>query len=121
MLPIATVVIALVLGAGALQELIVRGVQGGEVQPFWIGVGGLVVCALLLLAAFAMWKRWPSAGRLATLAGSLSIAFHLYAALPPHRNVGGLALVLGLGVGLAMLWGAWTAGRGAPAARMPAA
>lgn len=32
--------VALALGFGALQELYVLGIQGGQVQPFWAGAIG---------------------------------------------------------------------------------
>ena len=103
MLPITTAVIGFLLGVGGLQELFVRGIWNGELQPLLVGASGALVSALLLVAALAIWRRWPQWPRIATMAGALSIAFHLYGALPPERNVGLLAMTLGVGIGIALL------------------
>ena len=103
MVPITTVVVALLLGFGGLQELFVRGIWNGERQPLLVGATGALVAALLLLSALAMWRRWTAWPRLAAIAGALSVAFHVYGALPPERNVGMLALALGVGIGVVLL------------------
>ena len=84
---VAAAVTAIALGYGAVQELVVRGVRGGEPQPFAVGAVGAVgaVASGLLLAA------------------ALSTGFHAYAALPPHRNVGPAALLLALAASAALL------------------
>ena len=98
-----TAVIGMMLGFGGLQELFVRGIWNGERQPFFIGAAGTFVAALLLLAALAMWRRWTVSPRLAAFAGALSVAFHVYAALPPERYVGVFALLSGVGIGIILL------------------
>ena len=103
MVPITTAVVGLVLGFGGLQELFVRGIWDGERQPLLLGAAGALVAALLLLSALAMWRRWTVWPRLAALAGALSVAVHVYGALPPERNVGVLALMLGVGIGVVLL------------------
>jgi hypothetical protein len=40
---------------------------------------------------------------LTVVAALLSIVFHVYAACPPHRNVGILVLLVGVGYGLLLL------------------
>jgi hypothetical protein len=85
---VPTTLIALALGFGALQELYVLGIQGGQVRPFWAGAIGALVCALLVASSIALWRSWKGARGLAISAALLFIAFHLYASLPPHRNVG---------------------------------
>lgn len=102
-LALMNVVVAALLGFGAVQELWVRGVRGGETQPFWIGLAGALVCALLALSGFALWRPLPGARTLVVLAAVSSIVFHVYAALPPHRNVGVAALIIGAGYGLLLL------------------
>ena len=102
-LTLFNVLVALFLGFGAVQELIVRGVRGGEVQPFFVGLVGIVVSLMLIVSGVAYWRRLPGARRLLILTAALSITFHVYAALPPHRNVGLLALVVGAGYGLLLL------------------
>jgi hypothetical protein len=90
---VPTTLVALALGFGALQELYVLGIQGGQVQPFWVGAIGALVCLMLMVSGVALWRRWNGARGLAISAAILFIAFHAYASLPPHRNVGvGIAL-----------------------------
>lgn len=95
--------VALFLGYGAVEELVVRGVRGGETQPFVIGAVGIVVSVLLVVAGVALWRRRPGARRMALAAAVASVLFHVYAALPPHRNVGILVLIIGAGYGLLLL------------------
>jgi hypothetical protein len=102
-LSILTAVIGLVLGFGGLQELVVRGIVYREMQPLLVGAVGALIGALLMLAALAHWRRWRTWPRLAVAAGSMSVAFHLYASMPPERNVGLLAMLLGVGIGLTLI------------------
>jgi hypothetical protein len=103
-LPITTAVIGFLLGLGGLQELFVRGIWNGELPSLLVGAAGAVVSSLLIVAALAIWRRWSQWPRIAMVAGSLSIAFHLYGALPlPERYVGLLAMMLGVGIGIALL------------------
>jgi hypothetical protein len=95
--------VASLTGFGAVQELIVPGIIGGGVQPAIIGIIGTIVSVLFLISGIAMWRKWPSTRRLAIVTAILSIVFHVYAALPPHRNVGPPALILGAGFGLVLL------------------
>ena len=98
-----SILVALFLGYGAVEEFVVRGVRGGETQPLVVGLVGIVVSLLLAAAGLALWRRRPSARGLALVAAASSVAFHVYAALPPHRNVGLLALLVGAGYGLILL------------------
>ena len=100
---VLSILVALFLGFGAVQELVVRGVRGGEAQPFVVGSVGVIVSLLLAVAGVAYWRRGARARRLLLLASLASVAFHAYAALPPHRNVGAPALLVGVGYGLALL------------------
>lgn len=97
------VLVAAFLGFGAVEELIVRGVRGGEVQPLIVGLLGAVVSLLLALASLALWRRHTSARRLAIVAAIAAITFHAYAALPPHRNVGLLVLMVAGAYAVALL------------------
>jgi hypothetical protein len=94
---------ALLTGFGAVQELIVRGIIDHEVRPAIIGIIGTVVSILFLVSGIAIWRKWASTRRLAIITAILSIVFHVYAALPPHRNVGPPALIIGVGFGLVLL------------------
>lgn len=100
---IAITVFALALGGGAVQEFVVPGLGAGEMQPAFIGVAGIVVALLCLAAAWLLWKKSAAAPKLAAVSGALAILFHAYAALPPHRNVGMLALLVGVALGVLLL------------------
>ena len=102
---VLNILVALLLGFGAVQELIVPGIRDGEVQPqpFFIGLAGIVVSVLFIISGVAMWRKWPSARLLAIVTAVSSIVFHGYAALPPHRNVGPPALIIGVGYSLVLL------------------
>lgn len=100
---VLNILIGLLLGFGAAQEFIVLGLVDRRVQPFFAGLAGIVVSVLFITSGVAMWRKWPSARRLVIVTATLSILFHAYAALPPHRNVGPPALILGVGYGLVLL------------------
>lgn len=100
---VLNILVALLNGFGAVQEFIVRGLIDHEVQPLLIGLAGIAVSVLLLISAFAMWKRWANARQWSLIAAISSIVFHVYGALPPHRNVGMVALIVGAGYGLVLL------------------
>lgn len=116
-LTVLTILVALVLGFGAVQEVIVPGIRDGEVQPqpFFIGLAGIVVSVLFLVSGIAMWRQSPSARRLVLITAILSILFHVYAALPPHRNVGPPALIIGVGYGVVLLISALKGRKAEPA------
>jgi hypothetical protein len=100
---VLNILIGLLLGFGAAQEFIVLGLVDRRVQPFFAGLAGIVVSVLFITSGIAMWRKWPSARRLVIVTATLSIVFHVYAALPPHRNVGPVALIVGAGYGLVLL------------------
>jgi len=100
---IAITVFALALGGGAVQEFIVPGLRGGATQPLVVGMAGIVVALLCLSAAWLLWKQSAAAPKLAAVSGALAIVFHASAALPPYRNVGILALLMGVAVGVLLL------------------
>jgi hypothetical protein len=100
---ILNILFGLLLGFGAVQELIVRGINGGEVQPLVIGLAGTAISVLFLISGIGMWRKWPGTRRLVIVTAILSILFHVYAALPPHRKVGFIALIIGAGYGLVLL------------------
>ena len=102
-LVVLNIVVALALGFGAGQEFVMGGILGGKVQPFLLSSAALVVSALFILSAIAMLRQWPGVRRLVVLTGVLSILIHIYGALPPHRNMGYLALLIGAGYALVMM------------------
>lgn len=104
MLALLNILVALFLGYGAVEEFWVRGVRGGEAQPLVVGLAGALVSVLLALSGVWLWRRRPKARTFAVVAALVSIGFHVYAACPPHRNVGILVLLVGAGYGLLLLW-----------------
>ena len=106
---IAITVFVLALGGGAVQEFIVPGLMGGQTQALLVGLAGIVVALLCLSAVWLLWKESAGARKLAAVSGALTIVFHASAALPPYRNVGILALLMGVAVGALLLLEAGTA------------
>ena len=96
-------VVAALTGYGAGQEIMARGILKYETQPFVISLAGIVVSILFVTSGIALLRRWPTARRLITFTGTLSILVHVYGVLPPHRNMGFLALIVGAGYGLVMV------------------
>jgi hypothetical protein len=102
-LAVLTILVGLLTGFGAVQDLIVGGVINRDVQPLMISVAGTVISVLFLISGVAMWRKWASTRQLVIVTAILSILFHVYAALPPHRNAGPVALLVGVGYGLVLL------------------
>src|SRR5258705_8001485 len=102
-LAVFNILVALITGFGAVQEFIVRGIRGREVQPFFIGLAGIGISLLFIASGVAMWRKWPRARSLVIITAISSILFHVYAALPPHRSAGPPALIIGAGYGLVLL------------------
>ena len=72
-------------------------------QPLLISLAGIIVSILFVTSGIALLRQWPAVRRLIILTGTLSILLHVYGALPPHRNMGFVALIVGAGYGLVML------------------
>jgi hypothetical protein len=102
-LAVLSILVGLLTGFGAMQDLIVRGIINREVQPLIISLVGTVVSLLFLISGIAMLRNWPGTRRLVIVTAILSIVFNVYAALPPHRRVGAIALIIGAGYGLVLL------------------
>jgi hypothetical protein len=103
MLVTLNMLVALLTGFGAGQEFIIRGICDRQVQPLLISLVGIIVSILFVTSGIAMLRQWPTVRRLVTLTGTVSILLHVYGALPPHRNMGFVALIVGAGYGLMML------------------
>ena len=102
-LVVLNVLVALALGFGAAQEFVMGGLLGGKVQPFLLSSAALVVSALFIISAMAMLRQWTGVRRLVLVTGVLSMLIHIYGALPPHRNMGYPALLIGAGYALVMM------------------
>lgn len=102
-LVVLNILVALALGFGAAQEFVMGGILGGKVQPFLLSSAAIVVSVLFIISAIAMLRQWPAVRRLVLVTGVLSILIHIYGALPPHRNMGYPALLIGAGYALVMM------------------
>lgn len=102
-LVVLNILVALTLGFGAAQEFVISGLLGGKVQPFLLSSAAIVVSALFIISAIAMLRQWTGVRGLVLVTGVLSILIHLYGSLPPHRNMGYLALLIGAGYALVMM------------------
>ena len=102
-LVVLNILVALALGFGAVQEFVFGGIRDGKVQPFLLSSAAIVVSVLFIVSAIAMLRQWPAVRRLVVLTGVLSMLIHIYGALPPHRNMGYPALLLGAGYALVMM------------------
>ena len=96
-------VVALLTGFGALQEFIIGGILNRQMQPLLISLMAIIVSILFVISGVAMLRRWATTRRLIIVTGTLSILLHVYGALPPHRIMGILVLIVGAGYGLLML------------------
>lgn len=96
------ILVAFALGFGAVQEFATRGI-GGQLQPFFLSSVAILVSILFIISAVAMLREWTTVRPLVLITGVLSIVVHLYGALPPHRNMGYLALLIGAGYAVVMI------------------
>ena len=92
---VIAVVVGIALGFGGVQELYVVGIVGGQSQPFLIGLLGIATSILMIAAGVGIMRGWPQRRNLMLVAALLNVAFLVYSALPPHRNVGFFALLIG--------------------------
>ena len=93
LIAIFSILAALALGFGAVQEFVVRGLGNGEVEPGTLGVVAAIVCVLMMFAGVAYARRAPYARTLLVVTGVVSLLVHGYGALPPHY-IGRLALLV---------------------------
>jgi hypothetical protein len=104
-------VAALALGFGAIQELLIRGLRNGELQPGIVGVAAAIVSVMILVSGIAYARRARLARRLCLTTGIVSLVLHGYAAMPPHFNVGRLALLVAVVSALVLIGAALRAPR----------
>jgi len=85
-LALLNTVVALFLGYGAVEELWIRGVRGGETQPLIVGIVGALVSLALAVTGFARWRHWANARQLTIFTAVALIAFHAYATTGAGRS-----------------------------------
>lgn len=97
------ILVALALGFFAVQEFAIRGIRDGQLQPFVLSSAAILVSILFIISAVAMLREWTTARSLVLITGVSSLLVHVYGALPPHRNMGFLALLIGAGYAVVMI------------------
>jgi cyanate permease len=97
------ILVALVMGFFALREFATSGIRDHRLQPFVLSSAAIVVSILFIISAVAMLREWATARSLVLVTGVLSVLVHVYGVLPPHRNMGYQALLIGAGYGLVMI------------------
>jgi hypothetical protein len=95
--------VALILGFNAVQEFAMSGIREGKLQPFVLSGAAILVSILFLISAVAMLREWTTARSLVLITGVSSLLVHVYGVLPPHRNMGYLALLIGAGYAFVMM------------------
>ena len=103
MLGLLNILVALFMGSGVVEEFWVRGVGGGETQPLVIGIVGALVSLALAVSGLARMRGWANTRQLTIFTAVALVAFHIYAALPPHRNVGILVALVATVYGIVLL------------------
>jgi hypothetical protein len=105
LLVMLNMLVAALTGFGALQELLAGGLFDRKAGTLLLSLTAVFVSLLFIISGVAMLRHWRTVRRLMMATGCLSILLHVYGALPPHRNIGYLALLVGAGYGLVMLLG----------------
>lgn len=97
------ILVALVLGFFAVREFAFSGIRDGQFQPFVLSSAAILVSILFIISAVAMLREWTIARSLVLITGVSSLLVHVYGTLPPHRNMGYLALLIGAGYAVLMI------------------
>lgn len=97
------ILVALVLGFFAVREFAFSGIRDGQFQPLVLSSAAILVSILFIISAVAMLREWTIARSLVLITGVSSLLVHVYGALPPHRNMGYLALLIGAGYAVVMI------------------
>ena len=103
LLGVFNILVALVLGFFAVQEFATSGIRDGRLQPFVLSSAAIVVSILFIISAVAMFREWTAARWFVLITGVASLLVHVYGALPPHRNMGYQALLIGAGYAVVMI------------------
>ena len=96
------VFVAVIMGYPAVRQF-AEGIRKGSL-PFFLSSAAIIVCILFIISAVAMLREWTTVRALVLVTGVLSLLVHVYGALPPHRNMGYLALLIGGGYAVVMMF-----------------
>src|SRR5215470_7898489 len=99
---IVCIVLSAVLAFGAVKELL-AGILDGEVIPIAIGGLGLMVCVACAWVSLAGARGVAIRSWIPIASAGLVAAFHVVAALPPHRIVGVVVALIALVLAALML------------------
>ena len=99
-LGVLNILVAFTLGFPAVREFVFG---NGQVQTLFLSAAAILVSILFMISAVAVLLEWTTVRSLLLMTGVLSILVHVYGALPPHRNMGYVALLIGAGYGLVMI------------------
>lgn len=102
-LGLLNILVALVLGFVAVQEFASSVLRQAGLQPLFLSSAVILVSILFIISAVAMWREWSAVRTLVLVTGVLSLLVHVYGVLPPHRNMGYLALLIGAGYAVVMM------------------
>ena len=98
------ILVALVLGFFAVREFAFSGIRDGQFQPFVLSSAAILVSILFIISAVALLREWTIARSLVLITGVSSLLVHVYGTLPPHRNMGYPALLIGAGYAVLMIF-----------------
>ena len=101
-LSVLNILVAFVMGFYAVQEFAVH-IRDGQLQPFFLSSAAIMVSILFIISAVAMLLEWTAVRSLVFITGVSSLLVHVYGALPPHRNMGFQALLIGAGYAVVMI------------------
>lgn len=90
------ILVALSLGCYAVKEFVIRDIRFGELQPFVLSSAAILISILFIISAVAMLREWTTARSLVLITGVSSVRPRVRR-LPPHRNMGYPALLIGAG------------------------
>ena len=100
---VVNILVALTMGFYAVQEFAVHVRDDGRLQPFFLSSAAIIVSLMFIISAVAMLREWSAVRSWVFMTGVLSLLVHVYGALPPHRNMGYLALLIGAGYAVVMM------------------
>jgi hypothetical protein len=98
------ILVAVIMGFAAVKEFAFTVILKGHLQPLVLSSAAIIVCVLFIISAIAMLREWTAVRALVLVTGVLSLVVHVYGALPPHRNMGYVALLLGGGYAIVMMF-----------------